>query len=182
MTLSRYSAITNVLQILREVEKAKERKEIWVDQFLADCDCDLDSTINYMEAMHGDLSCAYCGGDCPNDLDNACDEALEVKIPAKITSDCGSLECEFDAVLYFRNASEEQLLQLHKEDYCNSYEADEVALFVRDFDKKLEQFFEAKSLITTGHNLMGYEVQIDRDKAIAWIKDHLPQNKHQMFE
>lgn len=98
------------------------------------------------------------------------------EIKAKAWSDDNRISFSFDATSWFEQANDNNIYDLENSDFGFNRPADSVIKFMA------EQFHEdARELISyvrnsgnTSENHPGFECQIDRDSAMAWIKSNRP--------
>ncbi len=105
------------------------------------------------------------------------DEIDTFSIPAECHSDDRNIECNFDAVQWMKDASDECIVELAKCGWGGDYPADEVAICQADLDKKVAEMFRYLEIIKgdrTKKDVCGFECHVDEDKALAWLKTNRP--------
>lgn len=97
-------------------------------------------------------------------------------IAAVVKSDDGNATGEFDAFPWFQQASDEEILKLSSEEWCNSYEADEVALYI-EASRQNEQVNTVFDYIANWHtyhqgrkDALGFEVEVDELEALRYCR------------
>jgi hypothetical protein len=101
----------------------------------------------------------------------------EQAIRAEAHSDDHIQEVEFDASPWFRQASDQEILDLAACDWGGDYPADGVAEFMSGQNPDLDALF---GYLHSIHNLRsktdccGFECHVNSDDAIAWLKQHRP--------
>jgi hypothetical protein len=92
-------------------------------------------------------------------------------IPAEVHSDDFATRGDFDALAYFMQAGEQELLKLADCGWGGDYPADEVAQHMASLNAGVKGVF---TYIENTPNRVGYECVIDGDKALEWIKTNRP--------
>jgi hypothetical protein len=87
----------------------------------------------------------------------------EPTIRAEVHSDDHRFWTDFDARLWFEQATDEEITDLVEIDFHGNTEADEVAEYMIDFDGDVERVFDLKER-------QGFEVTVCREDASKWIK------------
>lgn len=90
-------------------------------------------------------------------------------ISAKAHSDDWKAKADFNAHLWFDQASDEEVIDLAENGWGGDYSADVVALFMEERSLVIESLFEYIQI-----SKMGYEVEINPDEAAAWLEKHRP--------
>jgi len=92
-------------------------------------------------------------------------------IPAEIHSDDRQAETQFDALPWFEQATDEQILALAKCDWGGDYPADDVASFVTD--PEVGKVFDYLSREPhMGSAKVGFECHVNDEAALSWIKQN----------
>lgn len=77
-----------------------------------------------------------------------------------------------DCTSWFEQASDQEIIDLANCDWQGDYAADAVARFYEDsLCKPLFDYLDLRPTQATGDSV-GFEVQVDRDQAMAWLKQH----------
>lgn len=100
------------------------------------------------------------------------------RVSASVHSDDWVYDVSFDATPYFEASSDETLAGLLDTDFAHSYEADYVALaFIYEDDEDVPYNSDIAVLMDYVHERdgLGFEVIVDRDEALAWLRTHRPQ-------
>jgi hypothetical protein len=101
-------------------------------------------------------------------------------ISAKAHTDDYAIELEFDATPFFVVATKKELLDLAECAWGHDYPADAIAYYLKDLGQKdFEGFFTYLGIRNNprlGNETTGFEVQVDRDEAIAWIQKNRPRS------
>ena len=94
-------------------------------------------------------------------------------IPAEVHRDDFQFEASFDALEWFKQASDEEILALAACDWGGDYPADEVAQF---FDTLAFYNPEVGCVLdnTTAEEGMGFECHVESAAAMRWLKDNKP--------
>ena len=96
-------------------------------------------------------------------------------IPAEVHSDDHKVTANFDAVAYFVQASDDELVGLVDCGFGGDYPADEVAQFMADLDEGVERVFMYLSFEPEHFGeKVGFECHVDQRPALLWIKAHRP--------
>jgi hypothetical protein len=88
-------------------------------------------------------------------------------INAALKTDNGVHEVTFDATPWFEQADVEALRDLAKCDFGGDYPADDVAWWVGDHDETVREVLDYCQ-----EEDEGFEVHIDKEQALAWLKEH----------
>ena len=91
-------------------------------------------------------------------------------IKAECHSDDRKVEVNFDATQWFKQATEQNIIDLAKCEWRNDYPADEVAIYMADFNTKIKTMFDYIAIVGE----FGFECSVDEDDAKIWIKANLP--------
>lgn len=94
---------------------------------------------------------------------------------ANAWSDDFKIEVTFDARHYLAKATEKELLELEGIDWRGDYAADDVYLSATaggDEDARKLETYLAKSPVMPNGDQVGFEVEVDQDEAMAWLKEH----------
>jgi hypothetical protein len=96
-------------------------------------------------------------------------------IPAEVHSDDHKAKAEFDAVLYFEQADDNDLVELVRCDCSGDYPADEVAQHMADLNEDVGNVFTYLSFGPEQFGeKVGFECSVEQKQALAWIKANRP--------
>ena len=96
-------------------------------------------------------------------------------IPAEVNSDDHKVQAAFDALPYFMQASDDELVALVDCGFGGDYPADEVAQLMVDLDEDVARVFMYLSFEPEHFGeRVGFECHIDQRPALLWIKAHRP--------
>lgn len=93
-------------------------------------------------------------------------------LPAEAHSDDFVVTVPFDAERWFAQASDDELVRLAREDWCNSYEADAIADFFRDAETK--ELFDYLDRQRGGRDAPGFECSVDQEAVSVWLAENRP--------
>lgn len=99
---------------------------------------------------------------------------LDLPIAASAHSDDHRVEVDFDAVPWFDQAAEQEILELAQCQWGGDYPADYVAEYIADQNAELRKMFDYISIASTSRNPIGFECFVDADGARAWLNQHRP--------
>lgn len=90
-------------------------------------------------------------------------------IPAECHSDDRAVEVEFDAIHWFRSATDDEIYKLHAESWKFDYTADEIAIAESTRNEAIRTMF---SYIEVRRKIedMGFGCSIDGEAAMLWLK------------
>lgn len=113
-------------------------------------------------------------GEPADDDDDDDDEPV---IPAEAHTEDRECAAEFDAVEWFEAATDDEIVALARESWCQCKEANDVAQHCADENVELIAMFAHLDRIKDlpskkGKN--GYECSVDEDAARAWLDEHRP--------
>jgi len=95
-------------------------------------------------------------------------------IKAECHSDDHASEVEFDAVRWFENASETEILNVAAEDWKFGYATDEIAMDEAEHNENVTAMFayiEVRGKVET----MGFGCSVDSNDAMRWLKENRPE-------
>jgi hypothetical protein len=96
-------------------------------------------------------------------------------IPAECHSDDWNAEAKFDALKYFQEGMDVDIIELVRQGFGGDYAADYVAYFMQDHDKGVERVFEYLSFSPEQHGEpVGFECHVEEAPALAWLKANRP--------
>lgn len=96
-------------------------------------------------------------------------------IKAETHSDDRAVEVDFDATPYFQQASDEDLASLIECGFEGDEPADQVAIHLADTNDQIAAMFtylEARN--RASRKSTGFEVSVDEDEALDWLKQNRP--------
>lgn len=95
-------------------------------------------------------------------------------IQAEAHSDDRAIEISFNAVTWFEQASDDEIIALSECDWGGDYAADAVADYYRyGPTSDLFSYLDAKQK-QPGRDSIGFECSVDEDDAIYWLREHRP--------
>jgi hypothetical protein len=107
----------------------------------------------------------------------------EIEVPftvrAEVHSDDHMHEVAFDAVEWFQQASDEEIIALAKIEWGGDYEADEVAKHFEDENEGIEALM---SYCCRSQNAVGFECSVGSEDALKWLKEHRPRVYEQLAD
>jgi hypothetical protein len=92
-------------------------------------------------------------------------------------SDCRGIEVEFDATKWAEYASDEMLIDLAKCGFRGDYAADDVVIFMADFDDQASRLFKFIELVPRqpfSGETNGFECEVDREDLTTWVESNRP--------
>ena len=93
-------------------------------------------------------------------------------IPAECHTDDFAVEVPFDALKWFKEASDQEILDLAECEWRGDYPADAVAQTSSTWNKELDKVFDH----TNPHkDLGGFECSVDEGKALEWLLINKPE-------
>jgi len=98
------------------------------------------------------------------------DNPIPGTISAKCWSDDKHLIISFNSAAYFAQATPEEILELEQCDWAQDYPCDAVVRFFESSDSKVEKLFAYIRIAE-----IGFDCDIDRDSALAWLKTYRPE-------
>lgn len=96
-------------------------------------------------------------------------------IPAECHSDDHSHEVDFDALPWFEQASDDEIVALAAIDWGGDQEADEVAIFCQDHNNELNALFNYLDKIKNKRShkdMCGFECHVEEVPAMEWLRTH----------
>ena len=83
---------------------------------------------------------------------------------------------EFNAVAWFEQAEDSEILKLAEEDWGNGYAADDVGMFMADHVPDVQKMFDYLEHYNQAHKEpIGWACTVNAGDALAWLKAHRPQ-------
>lgn len=95
-------------------------------------------------------------------------------IPAEAHSDDRVIEAKFDALPYFKKASDKQLIDLAACGMSHDYPADEVAQVCADSDPGVRKLFSYIDMVAGTPKKCGYECKVESSPAFRWLATYRP--------
>lgn len=98
-----------------------------------------------------------------------------MKIPAEVHADDHVFTADFDALPFFQEASDNEIIELVKCGFGGDFPADEVALHMAALDEGVRDVFKyLEHDPTMGGDKVGFECHVEEGPALAWIKSAKP--------
>ena len=95
-------------------------------------------------------------------------------IPAEVHSDDFHVQVKFDAVAWFKGATDKQLMELAESDWGGDYPADDVARFFSGLMTKPVFDYLATRPTAPNGDTVGFECHVDPKAAAAWLRRFRP--------
>ncbi len=97
-------------------------------------------------------------------------------IKANVHDDDERFSINFDATLWFEDASDGSIKELAKYDWGYDYTADAVAQYMVIHDDQVNNFFDyiEALAVLSGASSAGFECYVNTEDAIVWIKANRP--------
>jgi len=92
-------------------------------------------------------------------------------IEAEVHSDDHVYEVTFNALTWFKEASEQEVVNLARIGWGGNYEADAVAQYLEDENREIEVLMD----YCRKPNACGFECHVDEEQAVAWLKVNRPE-------
>lgn len=92
-------------------------------------------------------------------------------IPAEVHTDDNAIIVEFDAVQYFEQANDCEIVELMLCEFSSDYAADNVAIVSESWYADIGKVLSHTSPFK---DMSGFECYVDEDKALAWLKANRP--------
>jgi len=105
------------------------------------------------------------------------------EVHAECHSDDRVYSAEFNAVRWFEQADDNEVLELAEDDWGDSYAADRVGMFMADIVPDVQKMFdylEHYNQAQTKH--IGWVCTVNKDHALKWLKAHRPQLHQRMLD
>lgn len=96
----------------------------------------------------------------------------EFTIPAEVHTDDHSIKIEFDAVTWFEQASDKEIVDLANCNWRGDYPADAVAQDSMAWRKDIDRVFNH---FNPDKNLGGFECSVNEEKAVGWLQENKPE-------
>ncbi len=103
-------------------------------------------------------------------------------ISAEVHSDDHRATANFDAVEWFKQATDDEIEKLKKCDWGGSWPSDWVARYMIDLDDDVSQVFEYIHTSNDRGPKSGFECHVNSDEAEAWLKANKPELAAKLFE
>lgn len=97
-----------------------------------------------------------------------------IRIYAEVHDDAHLTKVEFDAALWFAQATDSQIARLHDIGWTGDEPSDVVAEFFESRNKDIEDMFDFCRATKNTRNQIGFECSVDEDSAMDWLKQHRP--------
>jgi hypothetical protein len=98
----------------------------------------------------------------------------KTKIKAECHSDDYFAQVEFDAELWFLQATDQEIQALMECDWRGDYPADAVAMFMQSHHSKLKDLFDYVVEAKKFRDSMGFEVSVEEKDALKWLRKYRP--------
>jgi hypothetical protein len=85
------------------------------------------------------------------------------------------VEVDFDAVRWFEQASDDEILALAECGWGGDYPADNVASFFEGAHGEITEMFQHIGHMQKTRNAVGFECHVDEDEAMAWLDANKPE-------
>jgi len=108
--------------------------------------------------------------------------------PCTIQAECHDdhyvLEIHFDAVSWFEQASDREILSLQSEDWAFGDASDAIALWMEDRDQQIKGMFAFIELYNSSKSreTIGFGCAVDEQGAMRWLAVHRPDLHQQILE
>lgn len=93
-------------------------------------------------------------------------------LSARAWTDDRVMDVSFDAGLWFRQASDEDVAKLAMVGWSREYPADEVAHFMAVKNEELADMFKYIEILTKAGKGIGFECEVNEEDAKKWLKAH----------
>lgn len=96
-------------------------------------------------------------------------------IPADAHSDDSVMEVSFDALPWFEQASDDEIVALAKVDWGGDQEADQVAIFCQDHNNDLNAMFnyiDKLKNLKSHKDMCGFECHVEEGPVMEWLRTH----------
>jgi hypothetical protein len=103
-------------------------------------------------------------------------------IPAECHSDDHIVEAEFDALPWFKQASDKEIIDLAKVEWGGDYEADDVADFCRNESWDVAAMFNYLDTVAGTDKAVGFECHVVEAAAMAWLQVNRPTVHQKILE
>ena len=100
--------------------------------------------------------------------------ANKFNITAEAHSDDRVFEVPFDALPWFQQASDEEVIKLARCGWGGDYPADHVAEFMVDHVPALAEMFGYIERLARKRRDTGFECHVNKKEALAWLKANKP--------
>ena len=101
--------------------------------------------------------------------------ASDEEVRAECHSDDGIYAAQFNAVRWFEQADESEVLELAADDWGDSYAADGIGMFMADFVPDVQKMFDyLEHYNQTQKKHIGWVCTVNKDQALQWLKAHRP--------
>jgi hypothetical protein len=170
-------------QVDQAIRKATERIQ-WRDDPPVIVGCYNDGH----DGEPGSLGCVNCGRtDLPLHVNRQCaecgpDEKQAPRIRAECHSDDRIYSAQFDALPWFQQATDGDILNLAEEGWGDGYAADEVGMFITDTVADVQKMFDyLEHYNQPGVRHIGWVCTVNKDDVLQWLESHRPQLQRQVL-
>ena len=132
----------------------------------------LDSIAAVLDAYHGR---SVEAPEIPPETLKTRERHSEPVVSAIIHSDDRRIEASFQANRWFSEAADEEIKDLAGIGWGHDLEADRIAYFMEPLDVEVEKVLDyCRSAKRLSSDPIGFEVQVDKAQAAAWLAVHRP--------
>ena len=104
-------------------------------------------------------------------------------IPAEVHTDDHKATAKFDALPYFMQASEEEIVELARCGFGGDYPADNVAEHMSDLNEQVGRVFTYLGFEPENMGeKVGFECHIEEAPALAWLKANSPKTYQRLID
>jgi hypothetical protein len=101
--------------------------------------------------------------------------SMKIKsIQAEVHSDDFCMQTQFDSLPWFEQASDEEILELIACNWRGDYPADNVAHFISSENTRVRNVLTYVETAYEVTGKIGFEVSVNDDDALVWLKQHRP--------
>lgn len=97
-----------------------------------------------------------------------------IRVHAEVHDDGHYNKVEFDAALWFAQATDNQIIRLHDIGWTGDEPSDVVAEFFESRNEDIADVFNFCRATQNTRNQVGFECLVDEDSAMDWLKQHRP--------
>jgi hypothetical protein len=104
-------------------------------------------------------------------------EYVPSPVHAELVSDDHVQKAEFDCQDWFKQATDEDILELAREGYSHDFTSDNVAQFFNDKNDEVKQVFtylDSIKNVPSKKDVQGFGCTVDEDQAINWVEHNRP--------
>lgn len=97
-----------------------------------------------------------------------------IRVHAEVHDDSHFKKVEFDAALWFAQACDNEVIDLHGIGWTGDYASDAVAEYFSDRNEDIADLFDFCRAAQRTSEPQGFECSVDEDSAMSWLKQHRP--------